>query len=118
MKIRRIIISIIVILITCSTVCFASTIDTNFYKPDALEPGDYEEAFNVVDGLVYGIRVIGIIVSIVGLMVIGIKYMTGSIEEKAEYKQTMIPYVIGCIILFAISTIVNVLYEIGSNFNS
>lgn len=38
-------------------------------------------------------------------MVIGIKYMSGSIEEKANYKKTMIPYLIGCICIFGASTI-------------
>lgn len=33
-------------------------------------------------------------------MIIGIKYMTGSLEEKANYKKTMVPYLVGCVILF------------------
>lgn len=38
-------------------------------------------------------------------MVIGIKYMSGSIEEKANYKKTMVPYLIGCVLIFGASTI-------------
>lgn len=117
MKIRKIIISIIVILMTFSTICFAGGIDTNYFKPNELTADDYDGAFGIVDGMVYGLRVVGIIISIGGLMLMGIKYMTGSLEEKAEYKTRMIPYIIGCIILFATSTLVNVLYELGSNFN-
>ena len=50
----------------------------------------------------------------IGIMLIGIKYMLGSVEEKAEYKKTMIPYIIGCIFIFSISTIVSVIYSLVS----
>lgn len=29
--------------------------------------------------------------------------MVGSIEEKAEYKKSMIPYIIGVVLLFSVS---------------
>lgn len=60
------------------------------------------------------LQVIGIIVAVVVLLVLGIKYMMGSAEEKAEYKKTMIPYVIGALLIFAATTIVNVLYGMFS----
>lgn len=47
------------------------------------------------------ITTIGVVVSVIILIVLGIKYMMGSAEEKAEYKKTMIPYLIGAILLFA-----------------
>ena len=30
--------------------------------------------------------------------------MTGSVEERAEYKKTMMPYLIGAFLLFGITT--------------
>jgi len=47
------------------------------------------------------IQVIGTVIAVGVLMVLGIKYMMGSAEEKAEYKKTMIPYLIGALLLFA-----------------
>lgn len=57
------------------------------------------------------IQSIGSILSVLALVVIGIKYMLGSAEEKANYKQTMIPYIIGIILVFASSTFVNAIYK-------
>ena len=37
--------------------------------------------------------------------------MLGSAEEKANYKQTMIPYIIGVILVFSSSTLVNAIYK-------
>ena len=58
------------------------------------------------------IQVVAVVIAVVILMVIGIKYMMGSAEEKAEYKKTMIPYIVGAVLVFAGSTIVNVIYNV------
>ena len=62
------------------------------------------------------LRTIGIVVSVVALIVIGIKYMMGSVEEKATYKQTLLPYLIGAILLFTGSFIPQMIYDIMQNF--
>ena len=38
--------------------------------------------------------------------------MIASIEDKANYKETMIPYLIGAIMIFAIPQIVGIIYDI------
>ena len=62
------------------------------------------------------LRTIGIVVSVVALIVIGIKYMMGSVEEKATYKQTLLPYLVGAILLFTGSFIPQMIYDIMQNF--
>ena len=42
-------------------------------------------------------------------MFLGIKYMMGSASEKAEYKKTMIPYVVGVVLLFSAAIIVQII---------
>ena len=60
--------------------------------------------------------VVGFLISVGVLMVLGIKYMMGSAEEKAEYKKTFIPYIIGAIILFAAVSIVSLTEVFKSEF--
>ena len=43
------------------------------------------------------------------IMVIGIKFMMGSVEEKAQYKEHLKPYIIGVTMVFCISTILRVI---------
>lgn len=51
--------------------------------------------------LMYNILLtIGTAVAVIVGIIIGIKYMTGSIEEKATYKQMLVPYLAGCVIVF------------------
>ena len=55
-----------------------------------------EEDLQEFSGLFYNILLtIGIACVVITGMVIGIKYMVGSVEEKANYKQMLVPYLIG-----------------------
>lgn len=64
------------------------------------------------------IQVIGIVIAVVVIMVVGIKYMMGSVEEKAEYKKTMMPYIIGAVLIFAGSTLANVVYQFATGIGA
>ncbi len=59
------------------------------------------------------VNVVGVISSVLVLMILGIKYMSSSIEEKAEYKKTFIYYVLGAVLLFVAPTLANIIYNIS-----
>ena len=56
----------------------------------------------------------GIVLSVIMLAVLGVKYMMGSAEEKAEYKKSMMPYLVGAVLIFAASTIATAVYNLAS----
>ena len=95
-------------------------LDTNKFNPGGV--GDaFGDAGGLVDmgGTLIGIiRVIGIIVTVVTLMILGIKYMTGSVQEKADYKKTMIPYLIGVALFFSLSQIIPIIIDFASTLNN
>ena len=64
------------------------------------------------------VQAIGSIISVLVLVILGIKYMMGSAEEKAEYKKTMIPYLIGAILVFAASNIAGVMYNVSTSITT
>ncbi len=65
---------------------------------------------NVGNQIVTILTTIGIIASVIVLIVLGIKYMMGSAEEKAEYKRTLLPYIIGAGLVFAASAIAGIIF--------
>ena len=87
-----------------------------------INPDDYEptgptrmEANTLTSkvGRVLGfIRNLSVAVSVIVLMVIGVKYMLGSVEEKANYKASMMPYIIGCIMAVSGSVLVSFIYNV------
>ena len=58
------------------------------------------------------IKMIGTIASVIFISILGIKYMLGSLEEKAEYKETLKPYVIGCLLIFGTVQILGIISNI------
>ena len=51
------------------------------------------EVYNILTSL-------GMIIAVVVGIVLGIKYMIAGADEKAEVKETLLPYIIGCVVTF------------------
>lgn len=72
---------------------------------------------NLGNSIIAVVRIVGVVVAVVILLILGIKYMMGSAEEKADYKKSMIPYIVGAILIFASTAIVGVVYDMASSLN-
>jgi hypothetical protein len=112
-------ISIFILIISLILIVPASTYATIFdsvMDVDAMNDQDktvqsdrLTEITNTVLGAIY---YFGVFVSVGGLMILGIKYMAGSTQEKAEYKETMGPYILGAVLLFGGINILKLIYTI------
>ena len=102
----------IVIIFNVFSVCYALTpanLQANTTVNGVNEIGTFG---NQLMGI---IQTAGVVVAVIIVMVLGIKYMMGSAEERAEYKKTMMPYLVGAILIFAASTIANVVYQFSTS---
>lgn len=95
-----------------AVVCVASF---SFAKPSDLNVDPSNDFNNVGKTIIGALKGIGTIVAVAILIVIGIKYMMGSAEEKAEYKKVMIPYLIGAVLIFAAPYIADAIYTFSTN---
>ena len=73
---------------------------------------------NIGNSIIAVVRIVGVVVAVVILLVLGIKYMMGSAEEKADYKKSMIPYIVGAVLIFASTAIVGVVYDMANALNA
>lgn len=71
-----------------------------------------DEATDIGGTIIGWIWGISIIVAVIVLMIIGLKFILGSTSEKAEYKKSLIPIVVGVLVLVFATTIVQVLFNI------
>ena len=101
---------------TASNADVPTTIDPGDWKPSDLETTDVDEVLDIGGIIVSIIRTVGLVVSVVVLIIIGIKYMTGTVEEKADYKTSMTPYLIGVFIFFALSQLLSVIIDLIPGF--
>lgn len=122
MKKRGKILAILILLISICLIsikCYATVVDpiTNpdAYKPSVNEKSNNTKLIEIVNSIIGAVRVLGSAVAVITLMVLGIKYMMASAGEKATYKETMGPYLIGAIMVFTIPNLLGILYDLIVN---
>lgn len=64
------------------------------------------------------LMVLGISIAVIISGILGIKFMIGSVEEKAQVKDQLIPFLIGCIVIFGAFSIWKVAVNVGNSMES
>ncbi|MCI8444524.1 MAG: hypothetical protein HFJ37_05145 [Clostridia bacterium] len=70
---------------------------TEGHKRARLNEEELHQTSNFLYNLLLGV---GFIVAVIVGVILGIKYMVGSVEDKAELKETLLAYAVGCIVVF------------------
>lgn len=97
-KALSILMIVVMIAFTCTNVFAAISIDD--IKTDA-DIGDAGDTMASIGSTVLTVVTnVAIILAVVLIAILGVKYMMGSLEEKAEYKKSMMPYLIGAVLVF------------------
>lgn len=117
LKFAFILICFAIVLCIFNNYTYGASFNPDTYEPDsktsASEVGGIQTIGNTIIGV---IRTAGSIVSVATLIVLGIKYMAGSLEERAQYKKSMIPYVIGAALVFGITNLLAVVVTLAGLF--
>lgn len=100
-------------------IMLAFTIVQPVFAAGEIKPGSLNATYGSDDGglskkagqIMGLIRNIAVVVGVIMLMVIGVKFMLGSAEEKAEYKKSLMPLVIGIVIVMMATTLVSFVYN-------
>lgn len=101
LKITFIIIQVICLILTVTNIAYA---DMNNIYNHTTNP------FNLSISKIIGvIQAVGMSVAVIMLTYIGIRYIYASPEGKAELKQQLFPYLIGCILLFGGSWLIGLI---------
>lgn len=100
------------ILITFATNVFAAAAEID---PSSLKPsyGDSTAMTNKAGQIMGMIRNVAIIASVIIIMILGVKFMLGSVEEKAEYKKSFMPLIVGIILVVSATTIASFIFNMA-----
>lgn len=97
-----------IMLTTFATTVFAD--DVSFESLSANYQGDSSKLTAKASNIMGLIRNVAIIASVIILMVLGVKYMLGSVEEKAEYKKSFIPLIVGIVLVVSATAIASFIF--------
>lgn len=117
----------ILIIITIITTCFLPCCYAANGADDAIKDGDefLKQATNspidndglkkLSNSMSNMLLLVGTIVAVAVGVVLGIKFMISSVEEKAKVKEMLTIYLIGCVVLFGAFTIWKICVELFSS---
>jgi len=112
-------ISKIILITLLIGICFMSLSDVYALTDDQIaqlkppNPTGYDNFFQKAGNVLGLVRNIGAVVSVLGIAVLGLRYMWGSVDEKANYKETMFPFIIGIVITIGITTIIVIVQKVA-----
>ena len=83
------------------------------FTPDQLtgKGGETTDIISIGSDILKVLGIISSAISIIAMIALGIKYMMGSLEEKAQYKKTLLPYFIGAMFVFGATLIPGIIYN-------
>lgn len=110
MKLVSVLVMVVMVLFTLSTMVSAADSIIDGMKPTY---SDADGITNIGQKITNIISTVAIVIAVVVLLILGIKYMIGSASEKAEYKKTMIPYLVGAVIVFGAGAIAKVVVNMA-----
>lgn len=98
-----------VLLVAVMVISMFSTVFASGMTPnDVTADYSHVDSTNIksIAGSILGwVRNIAAILSVVLIAILGVKFMLGSTEERADYKKSFMPLVIGLFVVLAASTI-------------
>lgn len=75
---------------------------------------DTEEVKNQLDKIYNILFSLGVALTVIIGAILGIKFMIGSVEEQAKIKDSLFPYLVGCIVIYGSFGIWKLIIEILS----
>ena len=73
---------------------------------------------NIAGAILSVVQVIGVSVAIIMLIVLAIKYMSAAPNDKAEIKKHAVVYVVGAVVLFAASGILQIIKGFATSLDT
>lgn len=91
-------------------------IDTNTVTEGATDTtGAASSVQRIIGAILTVTQVIGVGVAVIMLIVLAIKYISAAPSDKAEIKKHMVVYVVGAVVLFAASGILEIIKRFAVN---
>ena len=116
-KLTKIVSALMIVLMVLAIVSpvFAAA-DTSWATgtTDGSGAGSFKKIMNQIIGYV---QLLGIGIAVVMLLVLAIKYITAAPSDKADIKKSAVVYVVGAVILFGASGLLEIIRGIGETFN-
>jgi len=118
MKIVAILLVVAVVASLATSVLASDEIDLHAFDGKKDESGAGSSITNIIGALINIIQIVGSGVAIIMLIVLAIKYISAAPGDKADIKKHAVVYVVGAIVLFAATGILQIIKNFSKNVNA
>ena len=117
-KMSKIISAVLILttILSAFSMVFATATEPNI--PTGISPTGASDVSNIAGMVIYVIQIIAFAAAVIMLIFVGIKFLTASPEGKAEIKKSAVIYVVGAILLFAATGILQIVRNLSSSISA
>ncbi len=98
----------VIIQIICLVFTIMNSVYANMNDIYKQSQNPFGKSVSIIIGI---IQAVGMSIAVIMLTIIGIKYIMASPEGKADLKQQLFPYLIGCVLLFGSSWLIGIIAD-------
>lgn len=108
------------ILIIIFSILLLANVSLASQLPQATPPNQKisDTISNTTNAILSTVQLVGTVVAVIMIMVIAIKYFSAAPGEKAELKKKLVVYIVGAVILFAATGIIQIVKVFGTGLDS
>lgn len=109
-------------LITMIVIFFLIITVNTCFALEGLNPDDYKITQTDTDlsqnlsGVIGIVQIVGVGIAAISCVILGIRYVISTVEDRAEIKKKLIPYVIGTVLFFCATGILQMISEVAKWF--
>lgn len=104
----------VMLTVSISPICFASQIGPGDISPN-YQGIDTSGIKNTASKIMGFIRNVAVIAGVLIIAILGLKYMLGSTEERADYKKSFMPLIIGIVVVMGATQIATMIFSTFGN---
>ena len=105
---------VMVVMFTANTIFASSPVTPEL--PDSVTGGDASETITNTAGSIWSTVIILFqILAIAAIIIAGIRYMFASADSKADIKKQLVPLVVGAVLVFGATTIIQVIINVTND---
>lgn len=108
----------VLMLVAISGSAFATDVDLTMFNDKKDTSGAGDAVTNIIGSIINIVQIVGTGVAIIMLIVLAIKYISAAPGDKADIKKHAVVYIVGAIVLFAATGILQIIKNFSGTINN
>ena len=118
MRVVAVILAVLMVVALSGSVFATTGLDLNQFDGKGDSSGAGTAVSNIIGSIINIVQIVGTGVAIIMLIVLAIKYISAAPGDKADIKKHAVVYVVGAIVLFAATGILQIIKNFAGNVNN